>query len=271
MRSGPHAVRRAESFDEVAELYAAARPAYPAELVADLLRVAELRQVRRALEVGAGTGQLTVSLAEQPFDLVALERGPNLARLLSDIVAPFSNITTLVADFNGWDCPAAQYDLVIVATAFHWLDPATRVQKCARILRPGGTLAVVHTHWASGELEDSFARESQKCYARWDPDYDPSFKPRGPGDLPTRNVELENSGLFDEVVLQRYFYRRDYDAAAYRDLLATFSNILGFDRRRREAFLACIFDVIETRFGGRISRTDVYDLWLARTFDSAPD
>lgn len=57
--------RRPESFDEVADLYATARPTYPKELVTDLIALTDLRKTHRVLEIGAGTGQLTVSLAEE--------------------------------------------------------------------------------------------------------------------------------------------------------------------------------------------------------------
>lgn len=259
------AVRRPESFDEVADLYAAARPAYPKALVDDLLALAALRSGCRGLEIGAGTGQLTVPLAERGVRLIAVERGRNLARLLERRLVQFAHVSAVVADFDEWDAPVDPFDVVVAATAFHWLNPSTRVSKCAGLLRPGGTLAIVHTHWGCGEPHDRFTREGQRCYARWDPTFDPGFRPPGPEDLPDRNEELEASGFFDEVVHRRYVCRHTYDARAYCNLLGTFSNILAFDQRRRERFLSCIFKLIDGQFGGRIVRADVYDLWLART------
>src|SRR5882762_5319708 len=63
----------------------------------------------------------------------------------------------------------------------------------------------------------------------------------------------------------RYFCDREYGAAQYCDLLSTFSNVLAFDEPTRRGFLACIADLIESRFEGGIVRHDLYDLWLART------
>lgn len=50
-------------FDEDAELYDRARPAYPPALVEALIGEAGLTPDTRVLEVGPGTGQLTVPLA----------------------------------------------------------------------------------------------------------------------------------------------------------------------------------------------------------------
>lgn len=264
------APRRAECFDEVAELYAAARPSYPQPLVTDLVATTGLQHTHRVLEIGAGTGQLTVFLAEQGVRLVALERGPNLARLLAGNVAPFPRVRAVVADFDEWDAAEDEFDIVVAATAFHWLDPSTRAAKCARLLRPGGALAVVTTHWGAGARDDRFADEVQACYAQWDPAYDPSYRPPTPDELPQRNDELEESGLFDDVVHRRYFWPRTYGARAYCDLLGTFSNVLAFDENRRTRFLACVFELIEKRFDGSIVRTDVHDLWLARPARQRP-
>jgi SAM-dependent methyltransferase len=257
--------RRAESFDEVADLYERARPTYPDALVADLVALMALPKTHRVLEIGAGTGQLTVSLARQGFGLIALERGANLARLLTKNTAAFPQVTTVVADFDKWDMPAGQFDGVVVATAFHWLDPSTRLLKCARLLRPGGTLAIVDTRWGAGAHGDRFVEESQTCHARWDPSHDPNCRPLGPDDLPEFNEELENSGIFETIVHRRHFCRREYNARAYCELIATFSNILAFDMRSRSRFLECIRRLIESRFDGSIVREDVHDLWLART------
>lgn len=75
------ATRRAESFDEVAELYAAARPTYPEALVTDLIRLSGLERTHNALEIGAGTGQLTTALAERGISLVAIETRPQSSAL----------------------------------------------------------------------------------------------------------------------------------------------------------------------------------------------
>ena len=170
----------------------------------------------------------------------------------------------MVADFDDWEAPPGEFDVIVAATAFHWLDPSTRLQKCASLLRSGGMLAVVKTHWGFGTRDNRFALESQACYARWDPDHDPNYHPPGPDDLPQVNEELEGCNLVDEVSLQRYFCLREYSARAYCNLLGTFSNTLALEGPSRSGFLGCLFKLIEERFNGSVARVDVHDLWLAR-------
>jgi protein-L-isoaspartate O-methyltransferase len=75
-------IRRRESFDDVASLYAVARPGYPATLVSDLVQLGLNENVQRVLEIGPGTGQFTVPLAEAGFSVLAVELGRRLAQLL---------------------------------------------------------------------------------------------------------------------------------------------------------------------------------------------
>jgi hypothetical protein len=48
----------------------------------------------------------------------------------------------IVGDFDTWELPAPTFDLVISATAFHWLDPATQMHpgpESAVLRRRAGT------------------------------------------------------------------------------------------------------------------------------------
>jgi ubiquinone/menaquinone biosynthesis C-methylase UbiE len=258
-------VRRRESFDTVAELYDKARPGYPPRLVDDLVELTGVGKGDRVLEIGCGTGQLTVPLAERDVTLVAVELGSHLAEVARRKLATFEHAEVVIADFDTWALPDEPFDLVVAATAFHWLDPATRLRKCADALRPGGALAIVETHWGIGQSDDRFFAECQSCYARWDPDHDPSFWPPALEDLPDERDDLARSDRFAQTIHRRYLADREYSAAQYCDLLGTFSNILAFEERIRSGFLACIANLIESRFEGRIVQHDVHELWLART------
>ena len=65
---------RRESFDEVADLYDMARPGYPLSLVDDLVELTGLHSGTRVLEIGCGTGQLTLPLAEHGASLNQIGR-----------------------------------------------------------------------------------------------------------------------------------------------------------------------------------------------------
>jgi SAM-dependent methyltransferase len=256
---------RRESFDEVADLYDVARPGYPRALVDDLVELTGLCSGTRVLEIGCGTGQLTLPLAERGASLMAVELGKDLARITLRKLARFDQCSVSVADFDLWPLPTESFDIVVAATAFHWLNPTTRVHKCADAIRPGGWMAIVDTHWGVGPHPDRFSIESQVCYGQWNPDNDPNCRSPIIGDLPDKREDLASSQRFATIFLKRYACPRQYSATGYRNLLSTFSDVLALEEHARIGLLACIAELINSRFDGTITRHDLYELWLART------
>ena len=160
---------RRSTFDEAAELYDRARPGYPAALFEDLAELTSIGPESRVLEIGPGTGQATLPLAERGCRVVAVELGADLAAVARRKLAGFANVEVVTAAFEDWPLPAEAFDLVLAATAFHGIDPAVRIDKVADALRPGGSLATITTHHVAGG-DESFFADAQSCYVRWDPD-----------------------------------------------------------------------------------------------------
>ena len=108
---------RRDSFDSVADAYDRARPGYPERLVDDLIALADIGEGSRVLEIGPGTGQLSVPLAMRGASLVALERGPNLAEVVRRKLSRIAHADVVVADFDAWEASPASFDVVVAATA----------------------------------------------------------------------------------------------------------------------------------------------------------
>jgi SAM-dependent methyltransferase len=129
-------------FDEVAELYARARPTYPAALIEDVIRGANLRQGSRILELGCGPGNATVLFSGCGFRLVCLEPGERLAEVTRRRVAANNDTEVIVTTFENWPIGSERFALVFAAQSFHWMDPQTRFSKAAAALDADGMLAV---------------------------------------------------------------------------------------------------------------------------------
>lgn len=108
-------------FDGVAQSYAEARPAYPAELWRDVLATGLATPGRRALDIGAGTGEATGELLAHGMDVVAVEPGPRLAELLAERHPRAVVIRSRAEELR---LEAASFDLVVAATSIHWRQTA---------------------------------------------------------------------------------------------------------------------------------------------------
>jgi SAM-dependent methyltransferase len=124
-------------FDRVAAEYDRVRPGYPPELIEAALAGGE---IRRVLEIGCGTGQLTQALAARGLEVEAVEPGANLAALARRRVPA---LRVHPGRFEDVELPLGTYDAVFSATAFHWIDPDVGWTKAAAVLRPGGRLALL--------------------------------------------------------------------------------------------------------------------------------
>lgn len=154
-----------KTFGEDAELYDRVRPVYPSALYDDL--AALVRPERpRVLEIGCGTGQATAPMVERGWPVTAVELSPELAAVTRRKL-PRAEVIT--AAFEDWRLPPERFDLVLSATAFHWIDPDVRVAKSADALRAGGVLAVVSTHHHVDSSSRELYEQVQDCYERFMP------------------------------------------------------------------------------------------------------
>ncbi|MFF3916905.1 class I SAM-dependent methyltransferase [Streptomyces sp. NPDC001852] len=258
-------VHLSRTFDEDAELYDRARPGYPPGLYDDLADLAGARPGSRVLEVGCGTGQATVPLARQGCRITAVEAGPSMAALARRNLAGAGTAEVVTAEFEKWPLPDEPFDTVLSATAFHWIDPAVRVAKAADALRPGGALAVVRTQHVRGGTEEFFVAV-QRCYERFDPGTPPGLRLPAAADLDGSDHagEVARSGRFGPTAFRRYEQDLTYTTADYLELLRTYSGHRALPEAARTGLLECVAALIDSRFGGRVTKRCLIDLGVSR-------
>jgi SAM-dependent methyltransferase len=221
------------TFEEVPELYDRARPTYPAAIFDDLEAVTELRAGARVLEIGCGTGQATIPLAERGLDVTCIELGKGLAALAQRRLARFPNVEIVKSAFETWEAPNRQFDAVVAFTAFHWIDPDVRYTKSARLLRDGGFLATVRTKHVLPDGGDPFFADVQEDYRAITPDEDNSPPPR-PEEVHDTMGAMEAGGLFTRVAVRRYLWDVTYSAYEYIDVLNTYSGHRALEATTRQ-------------------------------------
>ncbi|WUH99669.1 class I SAM-dependent methyltransferase [Spirillospora sp. NBC_00431] len=259
----PDRKRLRETFTEAAELYDRARPGYPPKMFDDLDDLAGVGPACRVLELGCGTGQATVPLAERGCRIVAVDLGADMARVARRNLARFPQVEVVTSAFEDWPLPEDPFDAVVSATAFGWIDPAVRVTKAADALRPGGVLATVATRHVAGG-SDAFFAEVQKCYEQFDPSTPPGLQLPSAADVPSDSEELDRSGRFGPAIFRRYERELTYSTVAYLDLLSTYSGHRALTPTAREGLLKCIGILIDRRHGGRVTKRYLTELRIAR-------
>jgi ubiquinone/menaquinone biosynthesis C-methylase UbiE len=134
----------ARGFDRQADAYDRGRPGYPAEAIAFVIETLRIGPAATVVDLAAGTGKLTRELVPTGAELIAIEPVAGMREVLSRSLRDVRP-EILVADGTAESLPLddASVDGVVVAQAFHWFDGPRALADLARVLRPGGRLAVV--------------------------------------------------------------------------------------------------------------------------------
>lgn len=252
------------TFNEVAKLYDEVRPGYPPQLVADVISLSGILANGRILEIGCGPGKATLPFARRGYRMLCLELGKALAALAAEKCRPYANVKIETIAFEAWPLQKASFDLVISAQAFHWIDPEIGLPKVAAALKASGTMALFWNHYPLSDT--AMRREIDKVYRQRAPQI-AADEPLLPGIREERIervvAEIDESGHFEEVVVRRYPWSKEYDTEGYIKLLNTYSDHRNLDEATRNSLFAGVREVI-TRHGGRIENPYLAVLYLAR-------
>ena len=132
------------AFADVAGAYERGRPGYPEDAVRWLVG----DEPRDVVDLGAGTGKLTRALVALGHRVTAVEP---LDEMRAELHAAVPDARALAGRAEAMPLPHASADVVASAQAFHWFDHDAALPEIARVLRPGGSLALV---WNSRDDRD---------------------------------------------------------------------------------------------------------------------
>lgn len=189
------------SFGKVAALYDRGRPTYPREAVAWLVGPTPTS----VLELGAGTGKLTEVLVAMGHDVFATDPDDRMLDVLS---AKLPDVRATAGTAEQIPAPDSSYDVVVAGQAYHWFDHDAALAEIARVLKPGGHLALVWNErderipWVRrlGRMIDKTARSAADLEV---PEIPASGHFSAVEDAQFRHWQVVNRGSIQDLVLSR--------------------------------------------------------------------
>lgn len=224
-------------FDEDPDAFDRTRPVCPPGFFDDLVSFGALGPGAQVAEIGSGTGQATVPMAERGLVITGVELGGGLAAVARRKLASFPGSRVLTTSFEAWEGERGGFDAVVVINSLHWIDPELRYAKPFELLRPGGVLAVGGCAWARPRDADPFWFEVQQDYLAVGYAGQPPPPPEkiGPWHFPP-----EAARYFDEGVTRHYPFTVVYSSDDYLAILATQSGTCALGQARKAEFLALV-------------------------------
>ncbi|HRC76382.1 MAG TPA: class I SAM-dependent methyltransferase [Kouleothrix sp.] len=254
------------TFDEDALLYDQARPGYPPAMLDDIVALSGMPPGGHILEIGPGTGQVTLPWARRGYRVTAIELGASMAAVARQKLAGFAGVEIVTGTFESWPLAPGTFDLVFSATAFHWIEPAVRYRKSAEVLAPGGTLALCWNKHVDVPDSGGFFEATEPFYQEAFPGHVYHGARMPPEDQPApEQIEIEESGLFGPVAARRYIWQQAYDVESYIALLSTYSDHRSLPPDRRARLFEQIAGLMRADYGGRIVKGYLTALFCARS------
>ena len=136
------------AYDAYAQEYGAGRTGYSNDLYNTLVEFG-LSQRQRVLDVGCGSGLASEPLIANDFDVTGLDASE---RMLDIAMREFPSARWIVGRAETLPFENASFDAVISAQAFHHFDRVAAMTQVARVLRPGGIVAIWWKHLTSQDL-----------------------------------------------------------------------------------------------------------------------
>ncbi len=225
-------------FSTGSALYERARPGYSDEAVDHLVQRFAIGPGRQVLDVAAGTGKLTRSLVATGATVVASEPSESMRSVFATTVPGTPQVASTAELLPFAD---DSFDVLTVAQAFHWFDAPVALAEFARVLRPGGGLALV---WNERDESDPMIAELTRI-SKWD-----VHQPYPVGmDFGT---VVADSGRFQPVERTRIRFTHELDRTTFVEQVASRSYIAVLPDDRRRTILdavAAMADQLEEPIG----------------------
>lgn len=215
-----HSALAGGEFGAQADLYDRARPGYPA----DAVNWALPQRVVRLLDIGAGSGKLTAAITHRAEEIIAVDPSePMLDRLVDRLRNRVPRVQTRIGTAEHTGLPAHSVDAAVAGAAFHWFRRPDADAELARVLRPGGMVALL---WNPIHPDDPVQHVFQR--ARMDTGF-------GPDEFdPTLTMDLRWFGATERADFTAVL---SYSVDEVVEQLASRSYLLRLDLGRRNRIL----------------------------------
>ncbi len=215
-------------FESGGGAYADHRPSYPARLISDLVALTRAQDL--CVDVGCGTGQLSVPMADHFANVVACDVSESQIAHAS----PHGKVAYHIAPAHRIPAKNATADLILAAQAAHWFDLNTFYPEVRRIAAPGAILALISygVLYIDGPVSERF----NAFY--WD-----DLSPHWPAER--RHVETKYAELpfpFEELHLEPVSIVRHWKLADFLGYLDTWSAVQAAKRKEAAAIVEAFYN-----------------------------
>jgi SAM-dependent methyltransferase len=212
------------------------------------------------VDLAAGTGRLTRELAAAGASVTAVEPVSEMRALIQGTAAVEGTAEAI-------PLPDASVDAVFIAEAFHWFDASVALPEIARVLRPGGGLALMWNVGVPQEDEQPWRKEVVELIAGIY--YHPQGRtvPAASGNDPRDETDWKTGPgweHFEPLEQLEFEHVQRLTAPDYGALVSSWSFVASMEDEPRAKLLGAIAAVLERHGAESFDQRWRTDLHLTR-------
>ena len=202
-------------FSSRAENYARHRPGYPSGVIETLTSQCGLANQSVVADIGSGTGILSELFLKNGNQVFGVEPNREMRQAGERLLKKYANFTSVDGTAEATTLPDRSVDFITAGQSFHWFDHNRARKEFARILNPGGCVALI---WNERLTNTSpFLRAYEDLLQKYGTDY---------AAVDHRNVNAEAIAAFfapQPFTLRKFESRQVFDFDGVRGRLLSSS------------------------------------------------
>jgi len=223
-----------KSFKKVGVSYHLGRRDYPKKLIGDVIKISGVNKDSLILDVGCGTGKSTIPFAKTGSKIVGIDISDSMLRIAKNLSVKHKNIVYKRVSFEEFISLPNSFDLILMGTAIHWLDPKMVYEKSSKLLRKGGSLALF---W---EPISSLCKKirllgMEEMFIKNCPNY--PIIPASVNYPNKRSQEVVKSKLFSSTIIKKYKFIQKYSQEEFISLINTYSWVISLSKKDRDKLI----------------------------------
>jgi ubiquinone/menaquinone biosynthesis C-methylase UbiE len=215
-------------FSDRVENYVLYRPGYPAEVMQALRNECGLSPNNVIADIASGTGIWTRMLLENGNPVFGVEPNAEMREAGERLLAAFPKFTSVAGTAEATTLPEHNLDVVTAAQAAHWFDRVQARREFARILKPGGWLALLWNERVTDATK--FLRDYEQLLLTYGTDYQ---------DIRHEHTTRAVNEFFDPAPFQERVFesRQEFDYTGVEGRLLSSSYVPGPDHPQHSLML----------------------------------
>lgn len=193
-------------FSDRVEDYIRYRPSYPADLVGFIAEKMELGPGKEVADMGSGTGIFSRLLLDKGCVVNGVEPNVLMRMAAEESLRDYVHFNSISGSAEQSGLADKSIDLICAAQSFHWFEVEAFRAEALRIIKPGGSAALI---WNQRNLEASeFHREYEALLCRHIPEY-PGYNKKKANQ---EKIRVFFGGEHNQVCQYTHTQQMDFDA-----------------------------------------------------------